>query len=180
MNITDGSCSLNSRGKRDRAILAVFLFHGLRSAELAGLNVGDLAERSGVLHLTVRGKRSKTRYLPVAPAALRLIHDYLEAAGHAREPLTALFRPTQGDGTHLSGSTLHKRIVVPYAEKVGIDVAGVCVHSLRATAATNALENGADIAKVQEWLGHANISTTRLYDKRHTRVEDSPSYAVKY
>jgi hypothetical protein len=38
------------------------------------------------------------------------------------------------------------------------------VHSLRATAATNALDNKADIAKVQEWLGHANVSLTRLYD----------------
>jgi integrase/recombinase XerD len=37
-------------------------------------------------------------------------------------------------------------------------------HALRATAATNALDHQADIAKVQEWLGHANISTTRIYD----------------
>jgi integrase/recombinase XerD len=37
-------------------------------------------------------------------------------------------------------------------------------HSLRATAATNALDHEADIAKVQESLGYANISTTRIYD----------------
>ena len=37
------------------------------------------------------------------------------------------------------------------------DVHGFCVHALRATAATNALAHNADIAKVQEWLGHANI-----------------------
>lgn len=47
-------------------------------------------------------------------------------------------------------------------------------------AATNALEHQADIAKVQEWLGHSNISTTRLYDRRHSRPEESPSFAVKY
>ena len=39
-------------------------------------------------------------------------------------------------------------------------------HALRATAATNALNHDADIAKVQEWLGHANIATTKLYDRR--------------
>ena len=55
-------------------------------------------------------------------------------------------------------------MVVPYAEQIGIKVVGFCVHSLRATAATNALEHAADIAKVQEWLGPANIATTRLYD----------------
>ena len=48
-------------------------------------------------------------------------------------------------------------------------------HSLRATAATNALDHQADIAKVQEWLGHANIATTRIYDHRQTRPEDSPT-----
>jgi site-specific recombinase XerD len=54
------------------------------------------------------------------------------------------------------------------------------VHALRATAATNALAHGADIAKVQEWLGHADISTTRLYDKRGSRPEDSSTFKVCY
>ena len=69
-----------------------------------------------------------------------------------------------------------------YGKQVGIntDVHGFCVHSLRATAATNALEHNADIAKVQEWLGHANVSTTRLYDKRKNRPEDSPTFRVEY
>jgi site-specific recombinase XerD len=51
---------------------------------------------------------------------------------------------------------------------------------LRATAATNALDHEADIAKVQEWLGHANISTTRIYDHRRMRPEDSPTFKVIY
>jgi site-specific recombinase XerD len=53
-------------------------------------------------------------------------------------------------------------------------------HALRATAATNALDNQADIAKLQEWLGHANIATTRIYDHRKTRPEDSPTFKVDY
>ncbi|WP_163006594.1 tyrosine-type recombinase/integrase, partial [Pseudomonas viridiflava] len=51
---------------------------------------------------------------------------------------------------------------------------------LLATAATNALEHEADIAKVQAWLDHANISTTKIYDRRENRPEDSPTYKVKY
>jgi site-specific recombinase XerD len=53
-------------------------------------------------------------------------------------------------------------------------------HSLRATAATNALDRGSDLAKVQEWLGHANVATTRLYDRRRSRPEDSPTYRISY
>lgn len=45
-----------------------------------------------------------------------------------------------------------------------------------ATAATNALANKADIAKVQEWLGHANIATTRVYDHRDSQPKDSPTF----
>ena len=37
---------------------------------------------------------------------------------------------------------------------------------------TNALAPNADIANVQEWLGHANIATTRLYDRRQSRPEE--------
>ena len=54
------------------------------------------------------------------------------------------------------------------------------VYALRATAATNALEHEADIARVQDWLGHANVSTTRLYDRRARRPEDSPTFRVSY
>lgn len=71
-------------------------------------------------------------------------------------------------------------MVAQWAQAAGIKVEGLGVHGLRATAATNALEHDADIAKVQEWLGHANISTTRLYDRRGQRSEDSPTYKVKY
>ena len=52
--------------------------------------------------------------------------------------------------------------------------------TLRATAATNALDHEADIAKVQEWLGHANIATTRIYDRRKMKPEDSPTFKVSY
>jgi integrase len=45
---------------------------------------------------------------------------------------------------------------------------------------SNALSHNADIDKVQEWLGHANIATTRLYDRRQHRPEESPTFKVEY
>ena len=43
-----------------------------------------------------------------------------------------------------------------------------------------ALSQEADIAKVQESLGYANVSTTRFYDRRKTRSEDSPKFRIRY
>lgn len=45
---------------------------------------------------------------------------------------------------------------------------------VRTTVASNALDHDADIAKVQEWLGHASIATTRIYDRRRSRPEGQP------
>jgi len=70
------------KGKRDRAILAVFLFHAVRRAELCDLHVKDYGEREGIRHLTVHGKGGKIRFIPVHPRAVRLVEEYLEAAGH--------------------------------------------------------------------------------------------------
>ena len=67
-----------------------------------------------------------------------------------------------------------------YAKNVGIDAEHFSPHALIATAVTNALEHEAGIAQVQQWLGHANISTTRLYDKRRSKQEHSPTFKVKY
>lgn len=71
-------------------------------------------------------------------------------------------------------------IVKQWAAAVGLNAERIAPHALRATAATNALEHDADIAKVQEWLGHANISTTRIYDRRSMQPEDSPTFKVQY
>jgi len=82
---------------------------------------------------------------------------------------------------HHPGS-IYRNIVMKDAKLTGIaaEAVGVCVHSMWPTAATKALSNEADIAKVQEWLGHANVSTTRLYDRRKGKPEDSPTFHVKY
>jgi site-specific recombinase XerD len=178
------------KAKRDRAILATLLYHGLRREELCGLRVGDMHRREGVMHFQVRGKGrkgKKIRFVAVGPLAQRLIEDYLEAAGHRADLDGPLFRPVKNNRTGtlakpINPQSLYESIVLHYAKKVGItsDTHGFCVHSLRATAATNSLQHGADIAEVQQWLGHANVSTTRLYDKRRSRPEDSPTFKVRY
>jgi integrase/recombinase XerD len=169
-------------GKRDRAILATLLYHALRREELCKLKVKDFQhERRGVAHLKVSGKGGKTRYVPLHPAASGLIHDYLEAMGHGDQASGPLFRSLSRNTSRagpkpITADAIYK-IVRRYSELLGFPIGA---HALRATAATNALDHQADIAKVQEWLGHANIATTRLYDRRKSRPEDSPTFKVAY
>ena len=82
--------------------------------------------------------------------------------------------------TALTPDSIYFEVVLKYLNKLGIFGENMGPHVMRATAATNALDNGADIAKVQEWLGHANIATTRIYYHRKTRPEDSPTFKVSY
>jgi site-specific recombinase XerD len=42
------------------------------------------------------------------------------------------------------------------------------------------LHSGVDVSTIANWLGHANIATTRLYDQRNHRPEDSPTFRVAY
>lgn len=119
--------------------------------------------------------------------AQRLIEEYLAKAQSGANTDRPLFRPVKNNRTgtldrHLDPGSIYRNVVVKYGRATGIEaqVSGLCVHSLRATAATNALLHESDIAKVQEWLGHANVSTTRLYDRRKSKPEDSPTFRVKY
>jgi len=172
----------NLRSKRDRAILSTLLFHALRREELCKLKVKDFRHvRKGVPHLKVSGKGGKTRYLPLHPGTNGLINDYLDGAGHGADDSGALFRPLRNNRSGRLDKAITPdgiyKLVRAYSAQLGFEIGA---HALRATAATNALDHQADIAKVQEWLGHANIATTRIYDHRRMRPEDSPTFKVAY
>lgn len=172
------------KGKRDRAILAVFLFHAVRRAELCDLCVKDYGDREGIKHLRIHGKGGKIRFIAAHPRAVRLIEEYLAAVGDCRERDTPLFRSVAANVENpeqaLNPGSVYRNVVMHYCKRLGIAAEGLGPHALRATSATNALSNGSDIAEVQEWLGHSSISTTRLYDKRKMHPEDSPTFKIKY
>jgi site-specific recombinase XerD len=184
--LLDAPPSDTLKGKRDRAILSVLLFHGLRREELTRLKVKDFAQADrGGPRMRVWGKGNKVRYLPIHPSTLELVVIYLKAAGHGASPCNWLFQSvshhhSSNSNGGLTPGAVYSEVVKRYMKPLGITGDNLGPHSLRATAATCALENQADIAKVQEWLGHANINTTRVYDRRETRAPDSPTFKVTY
>ncbi|RMV61687.1 Phage integrase family site specific recombinase [Pseudomonas syringae pv. pisi] len=96
------------QGVRDRAILAVLLYQGLRREELSLLQTGDLQERRGVKHLRIHGKGGKIRYLPLHPVAAERIYVYLVRDGDRALTPGALFRSQRGktSGTGITGKAV--------------------------------------------------------------------------
>src|SRR6266478_4712008 len=95
------------KGKRDRAILATLLYHGLRREELCRLRVRDLQQREGVLHFRVHGKGDKVRYIPVGLKAQRLITEYLDDE--------ALCFEAHRNVTHLIALAMHPKVQHPFS-----------------------------------------------------------------
>ncbi len=114
--------------KRDIAIVATLLYHGLRESELCKLKVKDLQRRDDVPQFFIQGKGGRDRYIPIQLETLRLIRDYLYDAGHHQDQDGPLFRPiknnakgsTQGElARPLHPNTIYK-IVRQYAEESGL------------------------------------------------------------
>ena len=184
--LLDAPPSDTLKGKRDRAILSVLLHHGLRREELTSLKVKDFAQADrGGPRMRVWGKGGKVRYLPIHAQTLKLVATYQEASGHKEQTCYWLFQSvshhyTKNQNCGLTPGAVYSEVVKKYMLPLGIKGENLGPHALRATAATCALENQADIAKVQEWLGHSSINTTRVYDRRVTRAPDSPTFKVAY
>lgn len=145
---------------RDRAIMELFYSSGLRLAELVSLNINSIDRHSATV--TVIGKGSKERMVPVGSKALEAIGLWLKARTKLLKGVTnesALFLSNRG--RRLSPRTIQLRIK-QWANHQGLDVP-VHPHMLRHSFASHILESSSDLRAVQELLGHADISTTQIY-----------------
>jgi integrase/recombinase XerC len=156
------------RPLRNHAILELFYATGMRVSELQGLDMDDLDMIGD--QVKVRGKGRKERIVPVGRSAATAIRRY--------EPrrTEALRLATGGDRRAVFLSDRGRRLSVRQVQNIvgrflddAADDAGLSTHSIRHSFATHMLDNGADLLAVQELLGHASLSTTRIYT--HTSKE---------
>ena len=145
---------------RDRAVLEFLYASGVRVSELVELPISSLDLEEGFA--LVFGKGAKERLVPVGAPALRALRRYLREVrpaldtgrGAGRVFLNARGRPIRRESVWA--------LVRDAARRAGIGRT-VSPHTLRHTFATHLVEGGADLAAVQELLGHADISTTQIY-----------------
>lgn len=148
------------RGLRDSAMLETMYATGLRVSELVSLEVKDINFEMG--YLSVMGKGSKKRSVPMGEAALDMIKEYRALARPKLMPgkrCDSLFVTRRGES--MSRQSFWK-VVKLHALKAGI-TKDISPHSLRHSFATHLLERGADLRSVQRMLGHSDISTTQIY-----------------
>jgi site-specific recombinase XerD len=145
------------RALRDGAILELLYGAGLRVSECCGLNVGDVDQRRRTV--TVLGKGSKVRRMPLGEIALTAVARYVRDARRVlvREPTEALF--VNSRGRRMTPRDV-RRVLARFPLEDGRILHP---HALRHAYATHLLEGGADLRTVQELLGHADVGTTQVY-----------------
>jgi integrase/recombinase XerC len=143
---------------RDQAIMELLYSSGLRLSELVRLDLDsiDLADRL----VTVHGKGSKTRVVPVGSKAVEAIRRWLaerSTLAPAQEPALFVGR----NGRRLGARAVQLRLAA-HARRQGLPV-HLHPHLFRHSFATHLLESSHDLRGVQELLGHANLATTQVY-----------------
>jgi site-specific recombinase XerD len=153
-------------GTRDKAIVLLFLYTGLRLSELRQLNKDTIVMRKrklpdGTVEYfgtgEVLGKGRKRRQFLVGPKALKAVGEYIKEF-RTKDKIPALFLSQRRQ--RISDRTIQE-IVNNWCKKLGLS--HIHIHQLRHSFATRNVNAGMSAAVLQELMGHSNLSTTQRY-----------------
>ncbi|MBY0532269.1 MAG: tyrosine recombinase XerC [Xanthobacteraceae bacterium] len=149
---------------RDAAVLSLLYGAGLRIAEALSLKRDQIPAPGTADTITVTGKGSKTRMVPLLPQITQAIADYIAICPFALAAAEPVFRGEKG-------APLSPRIVQLAMERMrgalGLPDSAT-PHALRHSFATHLLARGGDLRSIQELLGHASLATTQVYTQVDT------------
>jgi site-specific recombinase XerD len=181
-------------GYRDRAILKLYLYSGIRLTTGCRLRVSDFHRSGQGATIKLQEKGDKRRTIGLHSRAAQAISEYIEEAEITSVPLfRAQAAPRSREklsNRPMDPATMY-RLIQRYLERLpgamkrkqlpgGMEIK-YCIytpHSLRATTATLLLEEGVDIHTMQDLLGHRHITSTQIYEKRGRAVSKSASHDV--
>ena len=164
-------------GKRNKALYALMTSCGLRCIEVVRANVSDIEKIGGVIRLAIqgKGKSQKDAGVTIPAGVYSLICEYMAARGvvTADSPLFVSVS-NRNFGGRLTTTSI-SRIIKKSLRDGGYDSPRLTAHSLRHSAATVALKNGASLREVQDLLRHKNISVTQVYLHELNSIENPAS-----
>jgi len=157
----------SSKGIRDRAILRILCFTGIRVSELCSLDLTDIKNYGNPQLLVRGGKGKKRRHVPLGAQELDTLHNWMSIRkGLASDRTQALFltldHRTKGRRLGTRGA---RSIVNQYLRQAGLKQPGRSCHALRHSLATWLLEAGVPTEAIADLLGHSSIAITAVYAK---------------
>ena len=145
---------------RDRAMLEIIYSSGLRASEAINIKLGDINFEAGFI--TVTGKGSKERVVPVNEKALATVKKYIEESRpELLKKRTSRFLFLAKGGKPMTRQRLWQ-LIKQYSAQLSTNISP---HALRHCFASHLLDGGADLRALQKMLGHTDISTTQIYTK---------------
>ncbi len=163
-------------GLRDRAVIATLVYTAARAGAVAKLACQDYFSDGRQHYLRLDEKGGKLRAIPCRTDLQQYLEEYRVAVGTG-DPSTPLFRSMirrtgrPSDKGMTSNDIL--RMLKRRLTAAGLPAHVFKCHSLRASTATNLLEQGVELSDVQYLLGHSDPRTTKLYDRRKQAVTRS-------
>lgn len=151
----------NSKGLRDKAMLELLYATGIKVSELISLNISDIDLDVGYIKCM---SENDVRIIPLGKTSIKAMKEYITNARLMMLALpeeTALF--VNCNGTRMTRQGFWK-LIKSYALQANIHK-DITPHTLRHSFAAHLLENGADLASIQEMLGHKDIVSTQVYTK---------------
>ena len=160
--LTAAKCKNDERGLRMLALVELLYSAGLRVSELVGLPLSAIARKNSMI--VVRGKGSKDRMVPISDIAMTAVENYLEIRDYfIKKDSSSLFLfPSNSKNGHITRNYF-SILLKELGNEAGINYKRISPHVLRHSFASHLLANGADLRTLQQFLGHADISTTQIY-----------------
>lgn len=151
------------RGVRDAAILSILFGCGLRRSELVALNFEDVLWQEEAIRVLGKGNKQRLAFMP--DGVVERLRTWIDEV-RGDQPGALFTRIRRGDdvtSTRLTDQGIYYILDVRRQE-AGVEKASP--HDARRTYATKLFDNGEDIKTVMDAMGHANINTTQIYDRR--------------
>lgn len=178
--ILEGIDRSTNSGRRDYALVNLLLRTGLRTIEAERANMEDIRQEAGqaLLYIQGKGRDSKDDFIILTPATLDPIREYIAATG-GRKPQQPIFTSEshRNPGKRLTTRSI-SRIVKNTLRNAGIDSDRITAHSLRHTAITFSLLNGATLQEAQAMARHSNIQTTLVYAHNLNRINSAAEHRI--
>lgn len=160
---------------RDRLILELLFYLGLRRAELINIKRSDIDFNGATPSVSVCGKGNKCRVLPLSGDLLISLVEYLNSLA-PKYTGEYLFPGNTGETLHPNSIS---KVIKKYAAQAGV-TGKVSPHVARATCVSNALEQGATLVQVQQLGGWTSPDMVLRYDKRRQALHNSAAFKVNY